>query len=167
MQEKRKYRKNPFSLFFIMMLMVAIGVSVGFYFFYYSVFTRASQNEAITIRTAELRSSEQYLANLFDAVIRQINSISYSKEIYTWDENSDYEEYHAVMDVLRENKSKHSAIHSIYAVFEKDNLVLTANEGYFQLDSFSFHVNADDLDADVLMDADYLVGVGHIMVSQL
>ena len=136
MQEKRKYRKNPFSLFFIMMLMVAIGVSVGFYFFYYSVFTRASQNEAITIRTAELRSSEQYLANLFDAVIRQINSISYSKEIYTWDENSDYEEYHAVMDVLRENKSKHSAIHSIYAVFEKDNLVLTANEGYFQLDSF-------------------------------
>ena len=136
MQEKRNYRKNPFSLFFIMMLMVAIAVSVGFYFFYYSVFTRASQNEAITIRTAELRSSEQYLANLFDAVIRQINSISYSKEIYTWDENSDYEEYHAVMDVLRENKGKHSAIHSIYAVFEEDNLVLTANEGYFQLDSF-------------------------------
>ena len=52
MQEKKKYRKNPFTLFFIMILIVAIAVSVGFYFFYYSVYNRASQNEAITVRAA-------------------------------------------------------------------------------------------------------------------
>lgn len=136
MQEKKKYRKNPFTLFFIMILIVAIAVSVGFYFFYYSVYNRASQNEAITVRAAELRSSEQYLSNLFDAVVRQISTITYSQEVYTWDEDSGYTEYHAVMNVLRENRSKHSAIHSIYAVFEDRNLVLTANEGYFTLDTF-------------------------------
>ena len=129
-------KKNPFSLFFIMLLVVVIAASSGFAFFYYSVYSRASKNEVITARAAELKSSEQYLVNLFDALTRQMNGILYTKEIYTWDEASDYPEYHAIMDVLRESKAKHSAIHSIYAVFQEEKLVLTSNEGYFSIDSF-------------------------------
>lgn len=134
---RKNLNKNPFSLFFIMMMIVMISVSAGFSFFYYNVYNKATQNEVITKRASELRASEQYMDNLFTAITRQMNSIIYTKEIYTWnDSDSDYEEYHAVMNVLKDNKVKHSAIHSIYAVFEGSGIVLTSNEGYFSIEKF-------------------------------
>lgn len=134
---RKNLNKNPFSLFFIMMLIVMISVSAGFSFFYYNVYNKATQNEVITKRASELRASEQYMDNLFMAITRQMNSIIYTKEIYTWnDSDSDYEEYHAVMNILKDNKVKHSAIHSIYAVFEGSGVVLTSNEGYFPIEKF-------------------------------
>ena len=136
MAKKKQHKNNPFSLFFIMLLVVLIAVSAGFAFFYYSIFNRASRNEVITERAAELGASEQYFSNLFDAMVRQMNAIRYTKEIYTWGEGTDYTDYHAVMEILRENKAKHSAIHSIYAVFEQEDLVLTSNEGYFTIENF-------------------------------
>lgn len=134
---RKNLNKNPFSLFFIMMMIVMISVSAGFSFFYYNVYNKATQNEVITKRASELRASEQYMDNLFTAITRQMNSIIYTKEIYIWnDSDSDYEEYHAVMNVLKDNKVKHSAIHSIYAVFEGSGIVLTSNEGYFSIEKF-------------------------------
>lgn len=136
MENKKQHKKNPFSLFFIMFMVMLIAVSSGFVFFYYSVYNKASKKEIITERAAELGTSEQYFSNLFDAMIRQMNAIRYTKEIYTWNKNNSYQAYHAVIDLLRDNKAKHSAIHSIYVVFEDEDLVLTSNEGYFSTEKF-------------------------------
>lgn len=120
-----------------MVLVVIISVSAGFSFFYYHVYNSSMKNALISRRASELQTSEQYLDNLFSALIRQMNSLMFTKEIYLWDDSMvDYTEYHAIMDILRESKAKHSAIHSIYVVFEERDLVLTSNEGYFTLDRF-------------------------------
>ena len=137
LRTEKTHKKNPFSLFFIMVLVVIISVSAGFSFFYYNVYNRSMRNELISQRASELQASEQYLDNLFSALTRQMNSLMFTKEIYLWDDaTADYKDYHAIMEILRENKAKHSAIHSIYVVYEERNLVLTSNEGYFSLEHF-------------------------------
>ncbi len=137
LRTEKTHKKNPFSLFFIMVLVVIISVSAGFSFFYYNVYNHSMRNELISKRASELQASEQYLDNLFSALTRQMNSLMFTKEIYLWDDaTADYKDYHTIMEILRENKAKHSAIHSIYVVFEEKNLVLTSNEGYFSLEHF-------------------------------
>ena len=101
-----------------MVLVVIISVSAGFSFFYYHVYNSSMKNALISRRASELQTSEQYLDNLFSALIRQMNSLMFTKEIYLWDDSMvDYTEYHAIMDILRESKAKHSAIHSIYVFY--------------------------------------------------
>ena len=99
LRTEKTHKKNPFSLFFIMVLVVIISVSAGFSFFYYNVYNHSMRNELISKRASELQASEQYLDNLFSALTRQMNSLMFTKEIYLWDDaTADYKDYHTIME---------------------------------------------------------------------
>lgn len=134
--EKRK-KFSPFSVVVLTILFFLISVGALFAAFYYNVFVAAVQQETVNTQKHELSSSVKYFDTLLSVTNTMSNRIATSHNILRFSETpKDYALYHIIINELLEHKNSLSTINSIWAVFENSDVVLTSNEGYFQIDEF-------------------------------